>query len=196
MAVLPQVFATVSLRSGAVIEYVPDDRIILTTTAPSFYQDLFDAVGNLRSYLAERKLHKGLRAARGTVHTIVEYLLVGGQFNSSRDDAGLDAGYYVTRACVPYDFVGLGAVAVSGPVRDVRPLRYYNQHVDGRAAFVAALEAGLTFSQCRDEDGHDAGFFIARCGDEELIALFERAGGVFRERELLWLGRITTRKVA
>lgn len=193
---LNQVFASVALRSGAVIEYVPDERIVLAGEAPSLYQDLIDAVGNLRTYLAERKLHKGLKAARGDVHSVVDYLLSGGRFDSSRDEQGLDAAYYITRSCLPYDFVALGAVAVSGPVRDVRPLRYYNQHVDGRAAFVAALEAGMTFSECRDSDGHDAGFFIARCGDEQIIALYERAGGRFRERELLWLGRINHRQVA
>ncbi len=196
MPCLQQIFADTTQRSGAVVEYGSDEPIQLITPQPSLLRDLAAAVGNLRDYLAERKLHKGLKAARAGVHATVEYLIHGGRFDSSRDEFGLDAGYYLARECMPYDFIALGAVAVSGPVRDVRPLRYYNQHVDGRAAFVAACEAGVSFSQCRDDDGHDAGFYIARCNDAELIALYERCGGVFRDRELMYLGRSTQRKVA
>jgi len=193
---LNKVFAQTAARSGDAVEYSGDVVAFAPPAAPSLYQNLFEAVAEMRSYWQERSYSKGLKAARGGVDSVVAYLLHGGRFDSARDQDGLDSGYWLARLCVPYDFMAHGAVAQSGPVQDVRMVRYYNQHVDGRAAFVAALEAGLTFSQCRDDEGHDAGFYIARSGDVELIDLFERAGGQFRQRELAVLGRVQDRRVA
>lgn len=196
MMSINQAFVSASVRSGEALEFEAEGWPDFVPATPSLYQDLLDAVADLRRYWRERSLSASLRAAREGVDSVVAFLLHGGRFDTSRDTEGLDAGYWLARRCVPYDFIALGTVARSGPLQDVRPVRYYNQHVDGRAVFLAACEAGLTFSACRDSDGLDAGFFIARCGDEELIARFEGAGGCFRERELKWLGRAPARKVA
>jgi hypothetical protein len=191
-----QVFAVASARSGELQEYVIGELRAFAPETPSLYQGLIDAVAEMRVWFAERSYSPALKAARGGVEAVVPFLLKGGRFDSARDNDGLDAGYWMVRQCLPYDFVALGVVAQAGPIQQVQPVRYYNQHVDGRAAFMAALEAGLSFSQCRDEEGHDAGFFVARCGDDEVIARFEQAGGQFRQRELEWLGRVSSRKVA
>lgn len=190
-----QVFAQASARSGELLEFGADVSFTVPAT-PSLYQNLIDAVSDMRVWLAERSFSPALKAARGGVEAVVPFLLHGGRFDQAHDNDGLDAGYWLARLCVPYDFVAYGAVAVAGPVQQVRPVRYYNQHVDGRAAFMAALEAGLTFSQCLDDEGHDAGFFVARCGDDEVLARYEQAGGVFRSRELQWLGHGKASKVA
>lgn len=191
---LNQVFTTTSSRSGSVLEYTAEDRLDFNRveTAPSAFDTLLNAVADLRQYWQERNLDAGVLAARDGVDEVITHILKGKRFTTARDAAGLDAGYYIARYCLPYDFVATGVVARCGVVEQVARLRYYNQHPDGLAAFLSAIEAGVSFTDCLDDEGHNAGFYIARCGDEEVIARYEAAGGTFRRPELDYLGRTRT----
>lgn len=192
---LNEVFALTSARSGRVAEFAGahTGTFIWQNDRPGVVESLLGAVNNMRTMWVERALDAGVIAARESVDAIVTHILKGKRFNTARDADNLDAGYYVARYCLPYDFVALGVVAQCGAVAQVDRLRYYNQHPDGRAALLSALDAGLTFTDCVDDEGHNAGFFVARSGDEEIIARYEAAGGAFRQPELEYLGR--TRKV-
>lgn len=195
---LNEVFALVSQRSGEAAEFADDSSATFVWQAerPGVVESLLGAVASLRDLWAERDLHPCVVAAREGVDAVVGYILKGKRFVVSRDADNLDAGYYIARYCLPYDFIAMGVVAQCGSVAQVERLRYYNQHPDGRAAFLSALEAGLTFSDCLDAEGHNAGFYIARSGDEEMIARYEAAGGSFRQPELDFLGRSAARKAA
>ena len=189
---LNQVFTSTAASQGEVTEYATSRNYAFgwQDQRPSVIDILTSAVSDAQQFWAERGMHPSIKAARGGVNTTIDYILKGGRFQSGRDAVGLDAGYYVTLLCAPYDFTAMAVVERIGPVGRADWHRFYNSHPDGRAAFVAAIEAGLTFSSCRDEDGHTAGFFIAHSRDEELIALYEKAGGTFRPSELEVLGRI------
>lgn len=188
---LNQTFTSIATPSGVVTEYDSGTRgFAWQDERPTVMELLSSAVHDVRQFWVERGLHAGVKAARDGVSGVVDYIVKGGRFATGRDVDGLDAGYYVARYCTPYDFVAVGTVERIGPVARVERLRYYNQHPDGRAAFVAAVEAGLSFTDCADDEGRTAGFYIARCNDAELIALYEQAGGTFRQRELEVLGRV------
>ncbi len=143
------------------------------------WQALYDAVNDIRQRLRERGLSPGTRAARDGQESLADFIASGGVFTRDRDSFGLDAGYYVARFCLDYDFVALGEVARIGALGYVTPLRYYNRTPDGPALFRAALGAGLRFSGAADSEGRTAGFYVARCGDPELVALYRQAGGTF-----------------
>jgi len=189
---LNEVFALTSTRSGAVAEYVAEGSgtFVWQQDRASVMDTLMGAVADLRTYWVERSLDPGVIAARTGVDAVVTHILKGKRFNTARDATDLDAGYYIARYCLPYDFVALGVVARCGAVSQVERVRFYNQHPDGHAAFMSALDAGLTFTDCVDEDGHSAGFFVARSDDEQVIARYEAAGGTFRQPELEYLGRV------
>ena len=148
---------------------------------------LYHAVNDMRQWLNERGLHAGVKAARSGQEDIAIYIAKGGTFTLARDPLGLDAGYYIARSCLNYDFVCLGDVAKVGGVSYVQPTRYYNHTPTGPSLFRAALGAGLKFSNARDSDGRTAGFYVARCNDPELVALYRQAGGTFSplDREAL-----------
>lgn len=186
------VFAEVAARSGDVFEYVADEGspAFWQSEQPSAVEVLLGAVANLRTYWAERGLDAGVIAAREGIDAVITHILKGRRFTTARDAEGLDAGYYAARYCLPYDFTAIGVVARCGAIDQVARLRYYNQHPDGRAAFFSALDAGLTFSDCVDDEGHNAGFYIARSGDEEAIARYEATGGTFRDADAEYLGRL------
>lgn len=188
---LNDVFALASTPSGEAAAFVSDTvgTFVWQQERAGVVDTLLDAVADLRTFWAERGLDAGVIAARTGVDAVVTHILKGRRFNTARDAANLDAGYYIARYCLPYDFVAMGVVARCGAVAQVERVRFYNQHPDGHAAFLSALDAGLRFTDCVDEDGHNAGFFIARCGDDEIIAKYEAAGGTFRQPELDYLGR-------
>lgn len=189
---LNQVFTVTAQRSGDVtgFEAAESSFSFWQDGRPTPYESLLDAVASLRSYWVERSLDACVIAARSGVDAAIDHVIKGKRFTTARDAEGLDAGYYVARYCLPYDFTAIGVIARCGAVEEVARLRYYNQHPDGQAAFMAALDAGLTFSDCVDHEGHNAGFYIARSGDEEAIARYEAAGGTFRQPELDYLGRV------
>lgn len=151
------------------------------------WQVLYEAVNDLRQRIRERGLSPGTRAARDGQETLADFIAAGGTFTLDRDSFGLDAGYYIARACLDYDFVALGEIARSGALGYVAPVRYYNRTPEGPALFRAALGAGLRFSKAADSEGRTAGFYVARCGDPELVALYRQAGGTFDalDREIL-----------
>lgn len=188
---LNEIFTLTAARSGQVFEYAgePSRAFVWQPDKPGVVDTLLGAVESLRSLWVERGLDAGVLAARDGVDAVINHILKGKRFTTARDASGLDAGYYVARYCLPYDFVAVGVVAQCGAVSEVQRLRYYNQHPDGRAAFLSALDAGLTFSDCADDEHHNAGFYVARSGDEEIIARYEAAGGTFRQPELEFLGR-------
>ncbi len=192
---LNQVFALASARSGQVAEYASErgGTFIWQEERGGVIDTLMEAVTSMRTLWVERALDASVIAAREGVDAVVTHILKGRRFSTARDADGLDAGYYVARYCMPYDFIALGVVAQCGAVSQVERLRYYNQHPDGRAALLSALDAGLKFTDCVDAEGHNAGFFIARSGDEEIIARYEAAGGSFRQPELEYLGRVRSK---
>jgi hypothetical protein len=181
---LNKAFAGAVQASSEAVRYDGGTLTLWREPEGGLFQTLYNAVGDLRQRLSELGLHPGVIAARDGVDSLAAFIAKGGTFTAARDSFGLDAGYYVAQACLNYDFVALGEVERIGAVAHVEPLRYYNHSPDGPSLFRAALGAGLKFSEACDVETRNAGFYVAHCGDSELIALYRQAGGTFNAPEL------------
>lgn len=178
-------FANATARSGEVVEFADagGTAFVWDVGSPGLFESLQGAVHSMRQYLAERSLDQGVKAAREGIEAVLDYLGGEAKFTSARDHFGLDAGYYIARNCTNYDFVALDTVEQLGVVRHVEQIRHYQHHPFAREAFLAACAAGLTFSKASDEAHRSAGFWVSRCGDAEVIAAYEKAGGTFTSTE-------------
>lgn len=176
---LQDIFAETTARSGDWVSFSSRSTgaFIWQVDDQGPFQALHDAVSSVRQYLLDRRLDAGVKAAREGIESVMAYLAQGGTFTTARDAEGLDAGYYIARTCLPYDFTALGVVEMSGAVQHVSKVRYYHQDPRGVEVFKAACAAGLRFTKARDIEGHDAAFFIAQTGHAEVQSLFVAAGG-------------------
>lgn len=176
-------FTQAIIRSGQGCEYLCAAADFHTqrerTSSETVFDLLYSAVNDIRQWINERGLDAGTKAAREGQESIASFIALGGSFTSMRDSFGLDAGYYIARLCLNYDFIALGDVARVGNISQVEPVRYYNHSPLGHALFKAALGAGLHFSNAKDTEGRSAGFYVARCKNPEIIALYRQAGGMF-----------------
>lgn len=182
---LNRAFATAIQSKDASLRFAGETSAFIWQAPDNgLFQSLYDAVSDIRQRLAERGLPAGTRAARDGQQAVADFLTTKDSFTQVRDSFGLDAGYYIARSCLNYDFIALGEVERIGAIAHVEPMRYYNQTPNGTSLFRAALGAGLRFTEASDSESRSAGFYVARCGDPEIVALYRQAGGTFRPTDL------------